>query len=106
MHKEYIEFLKAEIKEYDKELISMLELPSVASLRARIKKDKRDTKEMLALYRSMTYCDRCIRSVKAQMRRCNDRSQKLLGHKLQRPVRKYNKSQIGFVSLKNEKVMV
>ena len=89
MHKEYVDFLKAEIKEYDKELISILELPSVASLRARIKKDKRDTKEMLALYRSMTYCDRCIRSVKAQMRRCNDRSQKLLGHRLQRPKRKY-----------------
>ena len=89
MHQEFIKYLKAEVKAFDNELISILELPSVASLRARIKKDKRDTKEMLALYRSMTYCDRCIRSVKAQMRRCNDRSQKLLGHRLQRPKRKY-----------------
>jgi len=89
MHKEYIDFLKAELKEYDKELILMLYLPSVASLRARIKKDRRDTKEMLALYKRMTDCDRCIRSVKAQMRRCNDNAEKLLGHRLQRPKRKY-----------------
>ena len=48
---EFIKYLQDEIKHFDKELISIFELPNVKSLRDRIKKDKRDTEEMLALYK-------------------------------------------------------
>jgi len=86
---EFIEYLQDEIKHFDKELISILELPNVKSLRDRIKKDKRDTEVMLALYRDMTYCDAHIRLVKDEIRTCNDKAMVLLGHRLQRVKRKY-----------------
>ena len=86
---EFIKYLQDEIKHLDKELISIQELPKVQSLRDRIKKDKRDTKVMLALYKQMTDCDTHIRSVKAEIRKCNDKAMALLGHRLQRVKRKY-----------------
>ena len=90
MHKEYIDYLKREVKTFDRELISILELPSVESLRARIKKERRDTKEMLALYKDMERCNVHIKLVKAQMRNCNQRAEKMLGHRISRVVRSYN----------------
>ena len=87
---EYIKYLQDEIKHFDKELISILELPNVKSLRDRIKKDKRDTKEMLALYAQMIACNIHVKAVKAEMRKCNEETERLLGHRLQRVKRKYN----------------
>ena len=86
---EFIKYLRDEIKHFDKELISIQELPKVQSLRDRIKKDKRDTKVMLALYKQMTDCDKHIRAVKDEIRKCNDKAMALLGHRLQRVKRKY-----------------
>jgi len=97
MHQEYIDFLKDEVKEYDKELISMLELPSVASLRARIKKDKRDTKEMLVLYRRINWVNEAIRNVKRDIRDTQAMAKKLTGFGLLRPVRKYVKGNDPFM---------
>ena len=88
---EYIKYLQDEVKHFDKELISILELPSVESLRDRIKKDKRDTKEMLALYAQIIACNIHIQTVKAKMRECNDKAMALLGHRLSRVKRKYNR---------------
>ena len=53
---EYIKYLKNEIIEFDKELASMVELPSVKKLRDNIKKDKRDTQGMLRLYERILRC--------------------------------------------------
>jgi len=89
---EFIKYLRDEIKHFDKELISILELPNVKSLRDRIKKDKRDTKVMLALYGQMIACNIHIRTVKAKIRACNDKAMALLGHRLQRVKRKYKDS--------------
>ena len=86
---EFIKYLQAEITHFDKELISILELPSIGSLRNRIKKDKRDTKDMLALYYRIEKVNRLIKLVKAEMRKCNDKAMALLGHRLQRVKRKY-----------------
>jgi len=86
---EYIKYLQDEIKHFDKELISILELPNVKSLRDRIKKDRRDTKEMLALYGRIKTCNFHIKAVKAEIRKCNDKAMALLGHRLQRVKRKY-----------------
>jgi len=86
---EFIKYLQAEITHFDKELISILELPNVKSLRDRIKKDKRDTKVMLALYYRIEKVNRLIKLVKAEMRKCNDKAMALLGHRLQRVKRKY-----------------
>ena len=87
---EFIEFLQNEVKAFDIEIHALKELPNVKSLRDRIKKDKRDTKVMLALYGNMIACDFHIKKVKAEMRKCNDRAMKLLGHRLQRVQRKYD----------------
>ena len=89
---EYIKYLQDEIKHFNKELISITELPDVSRLRDRIKKDVRDTACMLALYRDMTYCDAHIRLVKDEIRTCNDKAMVLLGHRLQRVKRKYRDS--------------
>lgn len=89
---EYIEFLRNEVKAFDDELREIKELPSVDSLRSRIKKDKRDTKDLLAFYFRMIACDVNIRAVKAEIRACNEVAMKLLGHNLQRPRRKYDSS--------------
>jgi len=88
---EFIKYLQDEIKHFDKELISIKELPNVQSLRARIKKDKRDTEEMLNLYYRMGKVNKLIKLVKSEMRKCNDRAMALLGHRLQRVTRKYDR---------------
>ena len=88
---EYIKYLQDEIKHFDKELASIKELPNVKSLRDRIKKDKRDMKVMLALYKQMTDCDTHIRAVKDEIRACNDKAMALLGHRLSRVKRKYDR---------------
>lgn len=68
LHAEYREFLNNEIVEFDKELISILELPSANKLCSRIKKDKRDTKAMLELYSRIEHCNILIQSAKAEGR--------------------------------------
>ena len=88
---EYIKFLQDEVKAFDKEIHALQELPNVKSLRDRVKKDKRDTKVMLALYGSMIACNFHVKKVKAEMRKCNDKAMKLLGHRLQRVKRKYDR---------------
>ena len=88
---EYIKFLQDEVKAFDKEIHALQELPNVKSLRDRVKKDKRDTKVMLALYGDMIACDAHIRAVKDEIRACNDKAMKLLGHRLQRVKRKYDR---------------
>lgn len=70
LHPEYIEFLNNEIKEFDKELISIFQLPDVSKLRSRIKKDKRDTEAMLRLYKDITNTNEKIREVKIAIRGC------------------------------------
>lgn len=89
LHPEYIEFLQNEVKAFNNELISILGLPEVWRLRNRIKKDKRDTEDMLDLYSHITHCNVLIRVVKANMRGCNAEARRLLGHGLHRPKRKY-----------------
>ena len=88
---EFIKYLQDEIKHFDKELISILELPNVKSLRDRIKKDKRDIEDMLGLYTRIELTNQRIRVAKADMRYCNDKAMALLGHRLQRVKRKYNR---------------
>jgi len=89
---EYIKYLQDEIKHFDKELISILELPNVQSLRDRIKKDRRDTQDMLDLYARIDWTNEIIRNVKDDIRKCNDKAMALLGHRLQRVKRKYKDS--------------
>ena len=67
---EYIKYLKNEIIEFDKELISILELPNADKLRERINKDKKDIKTMLNLYAKITKTNETIRQVKADIRDC------------------------------------
>ena len=86
---EFIKYLQDEIKHFDKELISILELPSVESLRDRIKKDKRDTKEMLALYKRINADNEIIRQVKSEIRNVIAEARRLTGFGLQRVKRKY-----------------
>ena len=88
---EFIKYLQDEIKHFDKELISILELPNVKSLRDRIKKDKRDTQVMLDLYARIDWTNEIIRNVKVEIRTCNDKAMALLGHRLQRVKRKYDR---------------
>ncbi len=89
---EFIQYLQDEVKAFDNELRELRGLPSADSLRNRIKKDKRDTKDMLSLYACMLACNIHIKTIKAEMRKCNERAMKLLGHQLQRPRRKYDSS--------------
>ena len=88
---EFIKYLQDEVKAFDKELISILELPNVKSLRDRIKKDKRDTQVMLNLYSRIENTNALIKLVKDEMRDCNDKAMALLGHRLQRVKRKYDR---------------
>ena len=86
---EFIKYLQDEIKHFDKELISILELPDIDRLKARIKADKRNTEAMLALYAKINATNKAIRAVKDEIRKCNDKAMALLGHRLQRVKRKY-----------------
>ena len=88
---EYREYLNEEVKHFDKELISIKELPNVKSLRDRIKKDKRDTQVMLNLYSRIENTNALIKLVKDDIRKCNDKAMALLGHRLQRVKRKYDR---------------
>ena len=89
---EFIKYLQAEITHFDKELISILELPNVKSLRDRIKKDKRDIEAMIDLYAHIENTNALIKLVKAEIRECNDKAMALLGHRLQRVKRKYDRN--------------
>ena len=86
---EYIKYLQDELKHFEKELISILELPDIDRLKARIKADKRNTEAMLALYAKINATNKAIRAVKDEIRKCNDKAMALLGHRLQRVKRKY-----------------
>ena len=88
---EFIKYLQAEITHFDKELISILELPNVKSLRDRIKKDKRDIEDMLNFSSRIENTNALIRLVKDEIRACNDKAMALLGHRLQRVKRKYER---------------
>jgi len=81
LHSEYLNFLNDEIKAFDKELISILELPDVRSIRARIKKDKRNTQSMLNLYSKITATNEAIRAIKVRIRNVINEAHKQLGIK-------------------------
>jgi len=81
---EFIQYLKNEIKHFNKELRDILELPNFTRLRNRIKKDKRDTNEMLYLYKEMSRTNEAIRAVKDRIRACQALAKKLTGKGLQR----------------------
>ena len=70
MDKEYIKYLEQEIKHFDKELRDIVELPDVDKFRERIKKDRRDTQEMLYLYKRIEQTNKAIRAVKDRIRAC------------------------------------
>jgi len=78
MDKEYIKYLEQEIKHFNKELISILELPNADKLRERINKDKKDIKTMLNLYAKITKTNEAIRQVKADIRACLEEAKKQL----------------------------
>ena len=84
MDKEYIKYLEQEIKHFDKELISILELPNADKLRNRIKKDKRDTEDMLKLYKSITECNGDIRATKAEIRKVTAEIRRQLGQEIKK----------------------
>jgi len=84
MDKEYIKYLEQEIVEFDKELISILELPSADKLRERINKNKKDTKTMLNLYAKITKTNEAIRQVKADIRDCIAEAKLQLGREVKK----------------------
>jgi len=86
---EFIKYLQDEITHFDKELISILELPNVKSLRDRIKKDKRDTNEMLYLYKRINWVNEEIKNIKTDIRDTQALAIKFTGKGLVRPRRKY-----------------
>ena len=89
LHAEFIEFLENELKAFEIELRDIKELPSVESLRSRIKKDKRDTEAMLAVYRRIKKNNINIRAVKAESREIMVEIKRQLGRKLSKIKRKY-----------------
>lgn len=70
LHREYLEFLEDEVKALKQELIDILELPDCKVIRARLKKDIRDTKTMLDMYEDITATNERIREVKQDIRTC------------------------------------
>ena len=80
----FIEFLKNEVRTLTKELNEILELPDAKRLRARIKKEKRDSKEMLYLYKEINATNEAIRSVKDRIRACQDLAKNFTGKGLMR----------------------
>ena len=93
---EYRDYLQREIKTLTKELNSILELPDVNRLRNRLKKDKRDTKDMLDLYKEINATNKAIRAVKDRIRACQDLAMKLTGKGLMRVRRSYKKRDVGY----------
>lgn len=70
LYPEFVDFLKNELKALEDELISITELPDVDRLRSRIKKDKRDTVNMLRLYKDITNTNERIKETKVSIRYC------------------------------------
>ena len=93
---EFIEYLKREIVHFNKELRDILELPDFNRLRARIKKEKKDTNEMLCLYKEINATNEAIRSVKDRIRACQDLAKKFTGKGLMRVRRGYKKRDVGY----------
>jgi len=89
---EFIEYLQNEVKALDGELKSILELPNVNRLRNRLKKEKRDTEDMLYLYNRIEQTNKAIRAVKDRIRACQAMAKKLTGKGILRVKRKYNSS--------------
>ena len=93
---EFIEYLQREVRTLTKELNEILELPDVSRLRARIKKEKKDTNEMLYLYKEINATNEAIRSVKDRIRACQDLAKKFTGKGLLRVRRGYKKRDDGY----------
>ena len=92
----FIEFLKNEVRILTRELNEILELPDFNRLRARIKKEKKDSKEMLYLYKEINATNEAIRSVKDRIRACQDLAKKFTGKGLMRVRRGYKKRDVGY----------
>jgi len=78
MNPEYIEYLEQEIKHFNKELRDIISLPDVDKFRQRIKKDRRDTQEMLNLYLRINDTNDAIRLVKENIIDCLKEANKQL----------------------------
>ena len=68
LHREYLEFLNDEVKALKQEIIDLVELPDYKVIRARLRKDIRDTKTMLDMYENITTTNERIREVKRDIR--------------------------------------
>ena len=93
---EFIEYLKNEVRILTKELNEILELPDAKRLRSRIKKEKKDSNEMLYLYKEINATNEAIRSVKDRIRACQDLAKKFTGKGLMRVRRGYKKRDVGY----------
>jgi len=93
---EFIKYLQDEARALTKELNEILELPDAKRLRARIKKEKKDSKEMLYLYKEINATNEAIRSVKDRIRACQALAKKITGKGLMRVRRGYKKRDVGY----------
>jgi len=93
---EFIEYVKREVRALTKELNEILELPDAKRLRNRIKKEKKDSKEMLYLHKEINVTNEAIRSVKDRIRACQDLAKKFTGKGLMRVRRGYKKRDVGY----------
>jgi len=93
---EYIEYLQREVRTLTRELHDIRELPDFNRLRNRLKKEKKDTNEMLYLYKEINATNEAIRSVKDRIRACQDLAKKFTGKGLLRVRRGYIKRDVGY----------
>ena len=93
---EFIEYLKNEVRILTRELNEILELPDFNRLRNRLKKEKKDSNEMLYLYKEINATNEAIRSVKDRIRACQDLAKKFTGKGLLRVRRGYKKRDVGY----------
>jgi len=93
---EFIEYLQKEVRTLTKELHDILELPDFNRLRNRLKKEKRDTKAMLSLYKEINRTNKAIRAVKDRIIACQALAKKLTGKGLMRVRRGYIKRDTGY----------
>ena len=93
---EFIEYLEREVRALTKELNEILELPDFNRLRNRLKKEKKDSNEMLYLYKEINATNEAIRSVKDRIRACQDLAKKFTGKGLLRVRRGYIKRDTGY----------
>jgi len=70
MNAEYINYLHKEIKNFNRELREIIELPDVDKFRQRIKKDRRDAQGVINLFARITKTNDDIRLVKANIKAC------------------------------------